>query len=171
MQRVEKKRNRSSILRAAAFALAVSAPLVLAGCTLTPVYGDAAAARSELALNYAEPSSRLEQIVYQTLSARLRPGDAGAPTLSATVSSSASRTGLADVASPMTDRQITVTINYSVTRDGTVVTSGRRDASVGYQTSGQYLADDSARAGAQEQAARAAAENVRLALIAALAPQ
>jgi hypothetical protein len=52
-----------------------------------------------------------------------------------------------------------------------VLTSGRRDASVGYQTSGQYLADDFARAGAQEQAARAAAENVRLALIAALAPQ
>lgn len=171
MQRVEKKRNHSSILRAAAFALAVSAPLVLAGCTLTPVYGDAAAARSELALNYAEPSSRLEQIVYQTLSARLRPGDTDAPTLSATVSSSSSPVGLTENVGPMTDRQMTVTINYSVTRDGTVVTSGRRDASVGYQTSGQYLADDSARAGAQEQAARAAAENVRLALIAALASQ
>lgn len=170
MKRFQEKRKCSSVLRAAALALAVSATVILGGCSLTPVYGDAAA-RSALALNYAEPDNRLEQIVYQTLSARLGGGDAAAPLFSASVSASASRLGVSEVASPLTDYLVTATIDYRVTRDGTVLTSGRRTATATYQTTDQYLADDAARISANEQAVRAAAETVRLALIAALAPQ
>lgn len=159
------------VFRAAALALAVSAPVALAGCTLTPVYGDPAAARSNLALNYAEPETRLEQVVYQTLSARLNSTDTSAPVFSASVSAGASRLGVSEISSPLTDYLVTATINYTVTQNGTTLASGRRTGTASYQTTGQYVADDAARANAQEQAARAAAETVRLALIAELAAQ
>lgn len=160
----------ASVFRAAALGLALSASLALSGCTLTPVYGDAAA-RSSLALSYAEPETRLEQVVYQTLSARLGSDDPSAPRFSATVSAGASRLGVSELSSPLTDYLVTATITYTVTQNGTTLASGRRTGTASYQTTGQYLADDTARANAQEQAARAAAEAVRLALIAALAPQ
>lgn len=161
----------ASVFRAAALGFALSASLALSGCTLTPVYGDAAAARSSLALSYAEPETRLEQVVYQTLSARLGSDDPSAPRFSATVSAGVSRLGVSELSSPLTDYLVTATITYTVAQNGTTLTSGSRTGTASYQTTGQYLADDTARANAQEQAARAAAEAVRLALIAALAPQ
>lgn len=157
--------------RSAGLALVLSAPIALAGCTLTPVYGDAAATNDALALAYAEPGSRLEQVVYQQLSKRLGEGGPGAPVFSATVAISVTSIGLSDVPSPITDQQVVATIDYSVTRDDAIIASGARSASAGYQTTGQLVADQAAGAGAQEQATRAAADTVRLALIAALAPQ
>lgn len=161
----------ANALRAAGLALVLCAPFALGGCTLTPVYGDAAATNAALTLAYAEPSSRLEQIVYQELSGRFGTGGAGAPVFSASVAVSTTSIGLSDVPSPVTNQQVVATIAYSVTRDGVVLTSGSRSATSGYQTTGQIVADQAAQAGAQEQATRAAAETVRLALIAALAPQ
>ena len=157
--------------RAAGLALILAAPIALSGCTLTPVYGEAATAEAALALSYAEPASRLEQIVYQTLSDRLGGQSAGAPEFSARVSTSATRIGLSGVPSPVTDRQVVATISYRVANGETVLASGTRSATAGYQTTGQILADQAAQAGAEQQATRAAAETVRLALIAALAPQ
>lgn len=161
----------ASALRAAGLALVLSAPIALGGCTLTPVYGDAAATGAALALTYAEPSSRLEQIVYQELSGRLGTSGPGAPLFSANVAVSATSIGLSDVPSPVTDRQVVATITYSVTQGETILADGTRSATSGYQTTGQIVADQAAQKGAEEQATRAAAETVRLALIAALAPQ
>ena len=158
-------------LRAAGLALALAAPIALGGCTLTPVYGDAAATSAALALSYAEHDSRLEQIVYSELSGRLGAGNAGAPLFSARVAVSATGIGLSDVPSPVTDRQVVATISYNVTQDGVVLASGSRSATSGSPTTGQIVADQAARTGAEEQATRAAAGTVRLALIAALAPQ
>ncbi|SDG22307.1 hypothetical protein [Pelagibacterium luteolum] len=139
---------------------------------MTPVYGDAAATQSVLALTYAEPQSRLEQVFYRELSARLSaPHNPNAPELSARVSVSATRLGLSEVASPVVDRQIVANVTYSVTRDGAVIASGSRRASANYQTTGQIVGDDEARINAQEAAVRAAADMVRLALLAELAPQ
>lgn len=157
--------------RAAALALVLAAPLALGGCTLTPVYGEAAVAGEALALSYAEPQTRLEQVLYQTLSARLGRAETGAPEFSATVGTSATRIGLSSVPGPVSDRQVVATVTFSVVRDGAVLASGRRSATAGYQTTGQIVADQAALTGAEEQATRAAAETVRLALIAALAGQ
>jgi LPS-assembly lipoprotein len=48
------------------------------------------------------------------------------------------------------------------------VAGGTRSATTGYRTTGQSIADDAARTAAEEQAAKAAAETVRLALLAVL---
>ncbi|HWJ88168.1 MAG TPA: hypothetical protein VNS12_08875 [Pelagibacterium sp.] len=149
--------------------LALAASLMLAGCTLAPVHGSSTGSTiAPIALNYAEPQSRLEQIVYQTLGARFRSGDATSPVVWARVSARSSQIGLSRVASPVTDRQIDVTIVFEVTENNTVVASGSRSATALYQTTDQSVADDAALRKAEDQAARAAADAVRLALIAAL---
>jgi LPS-assembly lipoprotein len=158
-------------LSAFCLGIALAAAGLLAGCTLTPVYGDAAKSSQGLALSYAEPETRLEQVVYRTLSGRLGPTRADAPHLSAQVSSSAAQIGLSAVPGPLSDYKLTVTITYRVQQDGVEIASGTRSATAGYQTNGQIVADDAARAGAEEQAAKAAAEMVRLALLADLQTQ
>lgn len=148
------------LLTAAALALV---PLV-AACTLTPVHGPSGS-QQRLDLAYAAPNSRLEQVFYQTISARLGTDPApGAPLLSASISISAARVGLSTVSSPVTDYQIVARASYRITRDGEVVHSGSRTATAGYQTTGQIVADDAARADAEERAVRAVAETVRMAL-------
>lgn len=152
--------------------LALAASLMLAGCTLTPVHGGSTGGTMDpIALNYAEPQSRLEQVVYQTLGARFRSGDALSPMLSARVSARSSRIGLSSVSSPVTDHQIDVTIVFEVTENDTVVASGSRSGTALYQTTDQSVANDAALRKAEDQAARAAADAVRLALIAALPAQ
>ena len=51
------------------------------------------------------------------------------------------------------------------------MSAGTRSATAGYRTNGQIVADDAARAAAEEQAARSAAETIRLALLADLGVQ
>lgn len=158
-------------LRPLLAAMALALLPLAAACTLTPVHGTASS-QQQLALAYAEPASRLEQVFYQTLSARLgKATGAGAPTLSASIAISSSRVGLSTVSSPVTDYQIVARASYRITRDGEVIHSGTRTATAGYQTTGQLVADDAARADAEDRAVRALAETVRLALSAeTLAP-
>lgn len=144
---------------------------LLAGCTLTPVYGEAAMASQSLALTYAEPETRLEQLVYRTLSGRLGSADIGAPQFSARVSSRTTRIGLSNVSGPVGENQIAIAITYRVVQNGTTIASGTRTATIGYRTTGQIVADDAARTTAEEQAVRSAAESVRLALLAGLQAQ
>lgn len=157
----------ASVLRAAGLALVLAAPMALAGCTLTPVHGGAGQI-APLALTYAEPNSRLEQVAYQALSARFDQGGPESPEVRLRVSTGATRLGLSATRSPVTERMITATLTYSVVQNGETLASGSRQASANYHTTGQTVADDAARAGAEEQAIRAAAETVRLALIAEL---
>lgn len=159
------------IVRAACLGVALAAAGLSAGCTLTPVYGDAALSSQSVTLRYAEPETRLEQVVYQTLSGRFGPATADAPQFSAQVSSSATRIGLSDVPGPISEYQLTVTITYRVEQNGVRMSAGTRSATAGYRTNGQIVADDAARAAAEEQAARSAAETVRLALLADLGVQ
>jgi LPS-assembly lipoprotein len=155
-------------LRALCLGAALTAAASLAGCTLTPIYGGANAANASLALSYAEPETRLEQVVYRTLSDRLGPNVAGAPQFSAQVSSNTTRIGLSSISGPIAENQLTITITYLVVDDGMSVAGGTRSATTGYRTTGQSIADDAARTAAEEQAAKAAAETVRLALLAVL---
>ncbi|GGA37296.1 hypothetical protein [Pelagibacterium lentulum] len=141
----------------------------LPGCTLTPVYSDRGAAAQRLNLRYAAPNSRLEQVFYQTLSARAgATRNHDAPELSVSIAISESRIGLTTVSTPLTEYQIVAAANYQVRRGDEVLVSGRRTATGGYQRSGQLVANDAAKSDAEERVVRALAETVRLALVAEL---
>ncbi|WP_417579063.1 LPS assembly lipoprotein LptE [Pelagibacterium sp.] len=155
-------------IRAACLGTVLATASLLAGCTFTPVYGDAALANQTLALTYTEPNTRLEQLVYRALTAKLGTGKANAPQLSAQVSITATEIGLAAVSGAVSNYQLTATVTYSVLQNGQSIANGSRSATAFYQTNGQIIADDAARSGAEEQAVTAAAETVRLALIADL---
>lgn len=162
----------SNAARRALSGLALAATILLAGCTLAPVHSERTGGSVlPLALNYAEPQNRLEQIVYQTLGARFHSGEPNSPLLSAKVSARASRIGLSKVASPVIDRQVEVTIAYEISTNGEVVANGTRSATALYQTTDQLVADDAALAKAEDQATRAAAETVRLAILSTLQAQ
>lgn len=143
----------------------------LAGCTaFTPVYGERGVSQQRLELAYSEPGNRLDQLVIQDLSLKLgKSGDPDAPLV--TISSSPAnrtltRTG---TAKPVTQQEVTVTVSYTVAADGRLVTFGSRSASASWTSSGQVYADEAAYRDAEERAARAAAETVRLSILSTLA--
>lgn len=144
----------------------------LAGCTVSPVHTQAQAGPQErLDLRYGAPSNRLQQVFYQALSARTGTPSADAPELTIAISSAVSRIGLANIASPVTDYQVTMRGTYTVRQGDTVLATGTRAVSSGFTIPGQVLANDAARAQAEEEAARALADAVRLALYAELGGQ
>ena len=162
----------SPVLRAAMLAAALAASLVLAGCTgLRPVHGDAGGpvGRSDLVAHYAEPSNRLEQIIYQDLALRLGRATGPAPTVRVSVGRSSRDLTFATVTGPGRPRQMTVTAAITVTApDGTVLFSGTRAQTADYTSSPQALASRQAENDAAERAARLLADTVRLEVIAAL---
>ena len=150
--------------RAGLVAVALSC-LVMAGCTLAPVHGGSSGVNA-LNLTYAEPLTRPEQLFYRHISSRFAPSTAvETGELSASIRISSSRIGLASVSSPVGDHQLTATATYRVVREGQPLASGSRSATANYQTTGQIVGDDAARANAEEQAVRAVAEQVRLVLL------
>ncbi|MHB1109462.1 MAG: hypothetical protein ACYCZU_03960 [Devosia sp.] len=146
------------------------AGLGLAGCTFTPVYGDYGVTQQRLEVAYSKPGSRLDQIIIQDLSLKLgKSDDPNAPLI--TISSDAAsrtltRTG---TTKPATQQEVTVNVSYTVAASGRVVTFGSRSASAVWTTRGQVFADEAAYRDAEERAARAASETVRLSILAALA--
>jgi LPS-assembly lipoprotein len=156
-----------SSTRSFAVSLVLATAFALSGCTITPVHSDRAITGvSEVQLAYAAPSSRLQQIVYQALAARLGTANPEtAPILTASVSTSSSRVGLSTRTEPATDHQVIATISYHVEIQGKLLSSGRRTATSGYRTTGQILADDTARQNADEEAVRAAAQSVIAAIL------
>ena len=159
-----------SSLRAAMLALALAAPVVLGACSgLRPVYGEPASVVERVELAYSKPGSRLEQIVIETLKLRLGASDAaGVPSLTVTASSSTRGLTSTRVTKPFTQREVTVTARYRLSAGGRLIGSGSRTASASYGTSGQVMADEAALKDATERAGVAAAEAVRLAVLALL---
>lgn len=161
----------SSSLRAVVLAVALAAP-VLAGCSgLRPVYGTGGAVDGRLALNYADPASRLDQIIIQDLSLRLgKGGGLDAPLVRISTASGSRDLTRTAVARPVTQKEMAVTAVYSVVApDGRVLLNGQRKATAQYSTSGQVLADEAAAKDASERAARAVAETIRLSILSQLA--
>lgn len=159
-------------LRAALLAAALAAPVLLAGCSgLRPVYGSNGVGQEQLAFRYAEPASRLDQIILQELSLRLGRGtDPDAPEVRISTSSGSRTLTRTGVSRPTTQREMTVNATYTVAAaNGEVLISGTRRATAQYATSGQVLADESAADDARERAARAVADTVRLSILAELA--
>ncbi|MHA6730982.1 hypothetical protein [Devosia sp. A369] len=148
----------------------LGAGTMLGACSFTPVYGGTTAAQPALSLAYAKPASRLEQIIYQELALRFGSSDAETARLAmVTASASAVAIGLSATANPYKLTRVTVTATLNISdRDGTKPLSITRHASADYTTSDQVLANQAAATEAGERAAKAAAESLRLGLLAAL---
>ena len=158
--------------------LALIVPLALASaglgaCSFQPVYSGRLAENPQLQLAYAEPKTRLEQIVYSELSFRLgKASSPTAPLVTASVTTSGTEPYLSATANPNKPREMTVTATLTITpRDGvdTKPITITRVAKAQHTRSGQVLADEAAMIEAQERAARSVAESLRLAVLAALA--
>jgi hypothetical protein len=166
----------SKRLRVLSFSmLALGGAPLLAACTLTPVYSDRIAEDANLAFVYAAPNSRLEQIVYQELSLRFGKSTApNAPLATVTVGVSGAATVNTATVNPNSNSyNVTVTATLTLTQRGggeaapVVLT---RRATAGYSTGAQVLNDQFAFSEASERAAKSAAESLRLAILATLAP-
>lgn len=151
---------------------ALVATLTLGGCSgFRAVYGDQGIAQSRMELSYAEPDSRLDQVVYQEFVLRFGRSDGEqAPRLEVTTATYARGLTMTGVSKPATQFATTVTVRAILTApDGRVVFTGSRTATAQYATVGQVLADTEARDEAEERAAKEAAEALRLAILGALA--
>ena len=157
-------------LALAAALVAVAAPL--AGCSFSPVYGGAGAMAGQqvVALNYAEPTTRLEQVIYQDL--RLRLGNSAspeAPKASVSVVSSAIDPSIGAPVNVNDTRRVTVTATLTITRPGdSKPLTYTRVATADYVSTDQVLASTAAADEAAERAAKSAAESLRLAILADL---
>lgn len=150
--------------------LALVLCLALAGCTgLRPVYGDYGLTGSTLAFSYAEPASRVDQIIIQALRLRLgKSADPDAPRVTISAYPGGRQLNRSRVGRPVNEHEVVVTASYRVESGGAVVASGTRTASAHYTRNSQVLADDAAYNDAIERAAREVAETIRLSIIADL---
>lgn len=164
-------------------AAAVLVALVGSGCSFQPVYQTNAAGLDATSVSFdmAEPNSRLEQIIYQELSLRFTSsGQPNGPHLQVVASSSERVASLS--ATPQTRRrgvaigsaeavEVTVTATAVVTSPGVEAFTVTRVATALYNsnTPNSVLATSVAQEKAQEDAAKAAAESLRVALLARFA--
>jgi hypothetical protein len=123
-----------------------------------------------MAVSFAEPNNRLEQIVYQELGRSFASTDnVGAPEITIAVSPvgrGVTRTTVPGFATPY---EMDVTGSMTIVRDGKVVLTLTRKASASYTTTGQVIADNASSLEAAERASRALAETLRLSLLTAFA--
>ena len=158
--------------RVVAAGLALGLAATLGACSFSPVYSGTLASQPMLNLAYAKPTTRLEQVIYQELALRFGSSDAPtAPLATVNASSSSTTIGLSATANPNKLYRFTVTATLTIARrDGTDAEpiSFTRQASAEYTTRGQVLADKAAANDAAERAAKAAAESLRLAMLASL---
>lgn len=152
-------------------AIALIGMPILAACTLTPVYSGRLAQANTLNLTFAEPATRLDQIIIQDLALHFGNSDAAGAHL-VTVRSSAGAKGLfnTNTADPNKAYAVTVTAILTIAppadqADAAPITLTRR-ATASYESGVQVLNDQSAATEASERAAKAAAESLRLAVLA-----
>lgn len=156
------------VRRATTLALLVLVGLSVAGCSLHPVCGDNAigAKATALQFSFADPTSRLEQIVYQELRFRFsETTDPDAPRITIRTTSTAAL--LTTVAAPGARRSLnsTVTGTMTVTVGDATVYGAKRVAMAGRQSLGGVLSDTQTRLDAEESAAKSVAESLRLAIL------
>ncbi|WEK04204.1 MAG: hypothetical protein P0Y65_18795 [Candidatus Devosia phytovorans] len=164
----------SNTLRVLGFsAVVLASGAFLGACSFQPVYSGVVANQPMLNLAYAKPASRLEQVVYQEFSLRLGASDAPTAPLAqvAIALGSGGMAPMTDTVSGVEQARVEVTATLTLTRrdgstDKPLVISRRATAQ--YTTNDQVFANSTAATEAQERAAKAAAESLRLALLAAL---
>lgn len=157
----------NSPLKPALAAALLAIGIGISGCTLTPVYGDHGAV-TEMHLAYARPETRLEQLVYRDLSARL--GESNAPdadTVKVTISKRSVGEFLSETPRPATMRLARLDGTLTLTGpDGTDIFTAERTASASYTTNGQSFSDETALQHAYEEAAHQLAQSFRMVLLA-----
>ncbi len=158
--------------RGALLAAMLGAGTMLSGCSFSPVYSGALASQPSLALAYARPNSRLEQIIYQELSLRFGSTDSPtAPLVSVSLVPVVSEMVMSRTDNPTKPLEAAVTATLTITpRDGVggPPQTYTRRATAGYTQNDQVLAGRRAQEEALERAAKAAAESLRLAVLAGL---
>jgi hypothetical protein len=161
-----------TVVRSLVVASLLASATALGACSFSPVYSGTLATQPMLNLAFAKPTSRLEQVVYQELALRFGSSDATtAPLATVSVVSSGGVIAQSQTANPNKLYRSIVTATLTIARrDGTDAApiSFTREASAEYTTSGQVLADTAAANEAAERAAKAAAESLRLAMLASL---
>lgn len=158
----------SRTLGAILVALALTVPL--AACSgLTPVYGDRGLGTERVAVSYAAPNNRLEQIIYNDLALRL--GKSGPDAASVKVTASQKSIALTNntITAPNSQRQVTVTARITVSKGGETLFSGTRSQTADYTSDAQALSNQQAEISAARQAALLLSDTIRLEIIAALA--
>lgn len=161
-------------MRIALIALSLAGGVALSACSFQPVHSGRLAEAAQMQLAYSSPNTRLEQIVYQELSFRLgtsaRPD---APLVKVSIRPEVTAAFRSQTASPNKLHEVQLTGDLTITyRD----TSGRssirvtRTATAQFNRDGQVFAESAAEIEAQERAAKALAESLRLAIYAALTP-
>ena len=158
------------ILLAAAM---LAAGAALGACSFQPVYSGALASNPTLELAYAAPKSRLEQVIYQELALRLGSSGSSTAPLATVTAVATTPPGAAMTTSPNPNAPVSVSVTATLTilrRDGSADTpvTLTRTATAQYTTNSQVLANNTAATDASERAARAAAESLRLAVLASL---
>ncbi|WP_297107252.1 hypothetical protein [uncultured Devosia sp.] len=155
--------------------LAAMAPIasLLTACTsFAPVYGDRSGEGMEsVRFNFASPDSRLEQIIFDRLKLAF-PGEAGPndPVLdiaASTVSLPGSMSNAFAVARPVNVR---VEASVTISRDDRILFEATRFADIAYQSGKLTPVDIASSQGAQEMAARASAESLRLSVLSSYRP-
>lgn len=150
----------------AAVAIAV---LAGAGCSFSPVYSDGSPINAmSLAFDLGEPTSRVEQVIYQEMSLRFAESSAPkTPKLVIRATSSVRDAFVTENAANAPDTyEVTVTGAATATYEGEIIFTATRRATAQYATTSQTMANQSAREIADERAAKAVAESLRLALLA-----
>lgn len=165
----------SALRRRAALGLfALGAVSLVSGCAFGPVYGEGGLDSADTPLNFERPNNELEQIAYQTLAGRFRSTEApDTPVLRLSVATSGGKP-FDTATAPFETYTMTSSITAELYRPAPagqpaeLMFRGSRQATATYRTSGQIGANNAAEQEARRQATRAAAENLRLAILGAL---
>ncbi|UYN98333.1 MAG: hypothetical protein KIT02_10180 [Devosia sp.] len=145
--------------------------LALSGCTsLAPVYGDRSGAEA-IRFNFASPSNRMEQLVLNRLRVAF-PGAAGAadPVLTVRASSASAYTPKSDPFRIRDPKAEAVQATVTIRQGDEILLEATRSAETAYQDATLSLTDQESEIGAEETAARAVAESLRLAILAGYRP-
>ena len=150
--------------------LVVAVVPALSACTgFTPIYSEAGLGAHSVAVKYATPSSRLEQLIYQDLALKLGRSGGDVPTVTVTATATSPTTDTSSAATTVASRQTTVTALVRVVgADGRVIFEGSRSVTEEFGNGGQVFSNQQALKEAQVRAEKSLTETIRLQVLAAL---
>lgn len=159
----------SSSRRVGAIVASLVLVLALAACSgLRPVYGEGGLEGQRLSVSYAEPRSRLDQVIYDDLALKLGKGEGG-PVVTVAASQSLRALTAASISQARARYQATVVAAVTVVAvDGTTLYQGTLSQAADYTQGAQVLANQEASEDAAVKAAHLLADTIRLAILGAL---
>jgi len=145
------------------------APLLSACTGFTPVYGENGLGNQQVAVKYASPSNRLEQVIYQDLALKLGKSAGDVPTVTISASATLPTTDTTTATLSVASGQVTVRVFVSVIDpSGKVIVQSNRSVVENFVKGGQAFSNQEAANEASERGARELAESIRLQILGAL---